>query len=433
MSESNNNETNEPKTKKQKIVEIFLMLHLIGWLIIIVLAYTVIGLVLWEIAPYIAFLSIPFLLAYIVRFIRIKKGQLKKASRELAILGILFSCAFQVWAYIPVAQTSQIVPDFDLAMENALGKDYLDKIPSDMKKLMKTSPFEARGLITNNGYNKRIDLEDLPYTQQLRVKYGLGSQQYMHIYSPKNFSGLRPGLVMIHGGAASSISDNEGIAENNTAMWFTRLGFIVFSIEYTMDNVAMPSHVFDVRTAVAWLHQNAASLNLNPDQLCAWGRSRGGHLATVLAYGAAKDDSWQKANAGNFTKEQLKIKAVVDLYGAVNPKWTGEWGNDFLAKRNEVLFNGTPSELPHLYGNLSASNLVSVNSPPTFIMHGRIDKMVHKEESTHLYAELQKKNVTSIYLEVPSGQHGFDAYPSTAGGQLMYYYAERFLLYQIYN
>ena len=54
------------------------------------------------------------------------------------------------------------------------------------------------------------------------------------------------------------------------------------SIEYRLTpSITFPANVEDVRTAVRWLKANAAAHALDPDRICLWGTSAGGHLAAV--------------------------------------------------------------------------------------------------------------------------------------------------------
>ena len=64
--------------------------------------------------------------------------------------------------------------------------------------------------------------------------------------------------------------------------YFARDGFAMASIEYRLTpSITFPANVEDVRTAVRWLKANAAAHALDPDRICLWGTSAGGHLAAV--------------------------------------------------------------------------------------------------------------------------------------------------------
>jgi acetyl esterase/lipase len=51
--------------------------------------------------------------------------------------------------------------------------------------------------------------------------------------------------------------------------------------------VTFPANVEDVRAAVRWVKANAGAQGLDPDRICLWGTSAGGHLAAVAALSGA--------------------------------------------------------------------------------------------------------------------------------------------------
>ena len=216
--------------------------------------------------------------------------------------------------------------------------------------------------------------------------------------------------------------------------YFASLGFVSFSIEYTSALVKpFPQGVKDMRKAIVHIKRNAEKYDIDNESIALMGPSRGGHLVTLCAYTGANNDSWWQEHGGNYTVEDLEVACVVDLYGAVDPFYPAKHGNNFLARRNEILFDGTPEEKEKLYRKHTVKNYVSDNCPPTLILQGTQDRMVWPGESRELHKELNKENVFNIYLEINFGQHGFDAVPGTAGNDLAYYFIPRFILLVLYG
>ena len=88
-----------------------------------------------------------------------------------------------------------------------------------------------------------------------------------------------PVIVFLHGGGWSGGTRTTG---PDFKRYFAQDGFAMASIEYRLTPaVTFPANVEDVRTAVRWLKANAAARGLDPDRICLWGTSAGGHLAAV--------------------------------------------------------------------------------------------------------------------------------------------------------
>ena len=86
-------------------------------------------------------------------------------------------------------------------------------------------------------------------------------------------------IVFLHGGGWSGGTRTTG---PDFRRYFARDGFAMASIEYRLTpSITFPANVEDVRTAVRWLKANAAAHALDPDRICLWGTSAGGHLAAV--------------------------------------------------------------------------------------------------------------------------------------------------------
>ena len=114
------------------------------------------------------------------------------------------------------------------------------------------------------------------------IQYGVanGKRLLLDAYVPPP-GGLRPAVVMIHGG---------GWREGDKASWApeaTRLaerGWVAFSVNYRLDEPSpFPAEIDDVQAAVRWVRANAAEYGVDPKRVAAVGESAGGHLAAMLA------------------------------------------------------------------------------------------------------------------------------------------------------
>jgi len=393
----------------------------------VLITYTRIGLLLWEIAPIITiYLLSPIVVGYLI-FNKLKQKKCAARKRSILSLPLIFTMLFfYVWAFIPAITASGYAKQFDEIFYNTFGEDYENKIPKEILNKLSKKPFSWSKMIRMEVPNK--------FTVVRNIYYGNHSRQFFDIYYPLNVSGYRPAIILIHGGATLKGSSNRAIAEVMTAKYFTAQGIIVISVEYRVPPEAhFIEMVTDVRTAIKWIRDHAEAYHINKSQIFVMGRSRGGQLATTAVYSGMNNNTWYMENAGNFTSKDLEVMGVISLYGTVNPYMAKEWGNDYIDNLNEIIFGASREEAPDLYRNCSAEYLIGENTPPTFIMHGSLDKIVYPTESRHLAQALTEKGILNIYLELPTGKHAFDTLPWTPGGQLMYYYLERFIWYLIYN
>lgn len=114
------------------------------------------------------------------------------------------------------------------------------------------------------------------------VAYGTTPEQELKldIYRPKSDAVL-PACVLVHGGGWIG-----GDKERFRALGFALAdkGYVVANVEYRLARAAKyPAAVQDCSLAVRWVRANANRLGLDPQRMCAWGGSAGGHLAGLLA------------------------------------------------------------------------------------------------------------------------------------------------------
>ena len=219
------------------------------------------------------------------------------------------------------------------------------------------------------------------------------------IYSPNAENRNGASIIVIHGGSWNGGVRNDFPQWNQ---WFTRNGFTVFDIDYTLS--PQPNYlsaINDVKKAVSWVKLNATEFNISPDKITLLGRSAGAHLALISAYSANSQDE--------------KVSGVISLYAPTDLIW------DYANLSNEYVIDGRGTLAKFLGGNpnesqeirdrfLFASPIenVSPNSPQTLLIHGGKDQLVRLENMERLSGKLNELNVRHATLYIPYGQHGFD-------------------------
>jgi acetyl esterase/lipase len=241
-----------------------------------------------------------------------------------------------------------------------------------------------------------------------------------------------PVILFLHGGGWSGGTRTTG---PDFKRYFARDGFAMASMEYRLTPaVTFPANVEDVRTAVRWLKANAASHGLDPDRICLWGTSAGGHLAAVA--GLAPRGMFEGRDNLNYTST---VRCVLDGYGPtrfdamdaqteeerttlqpavvsinVGPggrgapaaapatgidsrgggpgaAGRGALPHDAAASPESRLLGAPVQTVPERVRAASPISYVGNDAPPFLIMHGLADSSVPHGQSVLLYEALKRE------------------------------------------
>lgn len=197
------------------------------------------------------------------------------------------------------------------------------------------------------------------------------------LFIPENKKNV-PLVILIHGGgwAKGKREQMTPIAEK-----FARAGIAVFNISYRFaPKFHWPAQRQDVEDALAFMLQNREKFSLDTNRIAAFGYSAGAHLALMLAY--------------HPDRKSVNSKPLVAVAGGGSPVDLTAWPEGELV----VKFIGHPySTHAHLYKEASPIEYVSVDSPPTYLYHGKHDWIVEVEQSEKLVAALNKVGVESHF------------------------------------
>jgi len=230
----------------------------------------------------------------------------------------------------------------------------------------------------------------------INVAYGNDAEQKMDVYLPAGRSTDSTKLiVLVHGGAWVS-GDKADFAKYIPSLQQRLPNYAIANINYHLATTAanhFPTQENDMKAAIDFLLQKSVGYHISQNFVLL-GASAGGHLAMLQAY---KYDA-------------PKIKAVVDFYGPVD---MADMYNSLAVPLYktviETLMNGTPASNASLYQQSSPINFVSVQSPPTIILHGDADILVNPSQSVALKNKLQSLGVTNQLVVYPN--QGHDIWP----------------------
>ena len=230
---------------------------------------------------------------------------------------------------------------------------------------------------------------------------------------PAQQPGLRPCVVVVHGGSWSS-GDSRELPELNSRL--AKDGYTVASVNYRLaPHYRNPAQVEDVHSALDYLRSHATELSIDTNTFVLLGRSAGAQIALLAAY----------------TLQDIAIKGVIDFYGPADMVWGYSVpSNPMIMDSRKVMsdyLGGPYPAVPQNYLNSSPVAFVTPHSVPTLIIHGQQDVLVAYEHSVRLQRKLADSGVRNYLLTLPWATHGFDYTLNGPGGQLSTYCVERFL------
>lgn len=203
-----------------------------------------------------------------------------------------------------------------------------------------------------------------------------------------NEPGLRPTIVLLHGGAWRYGNHLE------TGGWpdfFTSHGYTVLSIEYRLSNDTYTSWQDtpnDVRDAIRYIKSNAKELSVDNTRITLFGQSAGGHLALLEAY------------------KHQNVHSVISLYAPVDLELDYRTSRDKSAELDFI--GGPPRQYPDRYRAVSPLNYVDANSPMTLLFQGNYDDLVSPRNVSLLSQKLSRNGVAHEKIILPLAGHSFD-------------------------
>ena len=247
---------------------------------------------------------------------------------------------------------------------------------------------------------RSVEMITIPYASPQ------GSELLLDLYRPAGARAPLPVIVFVHGGGWSVGTRTTG---PDFRRYFARDGFAMASIDYRLTPAGVfPRSVEDVKTAIRFLRKNARQYGLDPDRICLWGTSAGGHLAAVAALaprGTFEGTEW--------LDQSSSVTCVLDAYG---PTWfttmdeetgaeaasrqpvapalasgaraPGPQRHDADSSPESRLLGAPIRTIPDRVREASPLTYVSAGAPPFLIVHGLADGAVPHRQSVRLYEAL---------------------------------------------
>ncbi len=242
------------------------------------------------------------------------------------------------------------------------------------------------------------------------LRYGdrrFGESHTLDLYLPAEAGQPRPVVVFIHGGGWER---GNGAKDYPPVLFLVGRGYAVASINYRLsDDAPFPAQLRDCKAAVRWLRGKAASYNLDPDRIGAWGVSAGGHLAALL--GATGHVKESRLGDPRYFNKSSAVQAVCDwcgptdlercaLVGGYTERVVRKLLDNPRVNRRELADEANPNiqvkrtQLPP-----------GASFPPFLIVHGDRDDVVPLEQSELLRDALAARGAQVELRTVPSADH----------------------------
>ncbi len=232
---------------------------------------------------------------------------------------------------------------------------------------------------------------DLPGTDGVTVR----------VHRPVDAEGVRPCMVWIHGGGLVI-----GTAAGDDARfdrWCQLFGIVGVAVEYRLaPETKYPGPLEDCYAALQWVHDNAATLGVDPARVGIGGASAGGGLAAGLAL-LARDRS-ELALA-----YQLLIYPMIDdRQTTVSSTWADPIWPPSANTYGWTAYLGAAKGGPDVPIYAAAARAVDLSHlPPAFICVGALDGF--SDEDIDYAVRLRHAGVPAELHVYDGAPHGFDS------------------------
>jgi len=291
---------------------------------------------------------------------------------------LLSLCLYSILSGINIINAQTNLKDFPI--------DTSYTVYSAFQKLIKDYPYIK--IVSTAPSEKIKTKENIIYT-----KY---SERELHIdiFEPlREKNTYSPAVILIHGGGWRSGSKSmmhplaEKLAEN---------GYIAVAVEYRLSPEAkFPAAIYDLKSSVRWLKQNADEYKVDTNRVAILGCSAGGTLAAFTGVTNNNPKFEVKYDTLNISSN---VNAIIDIDGILDFTDPAEGGKDNDPEKpssGKLWFGSSFKENPEMWIEASPLNYFNGKTPPVIFInssqerfHAGRDEAIEKLQSFNVYFEL---------------------------------------------
>jgi acetyl esterase/lipase len=238
------------------------------------------------------------------------------------------------------------------------------------------------------------------------VRYGDHQVQLLDVWRRKDLP-VQPAPVLIFVPGGAWIHGSRSLQGYALMSHLAELGWVCLSIGYRVaPHHRWPSHIIDVKTAIAWARANVDKFGGDRNFIAVAGSSAGGHLAALAGLTGNDPELQNSLPQGSDTA----VDAVVGIYGRYDweDRSTPERVRfvDFLER---VVVNKRIARHPDVFRKASPIARVHRKAPPFLVIHGSKDRVIPVEQARSFVERLRSVSRSVVsYVELPGAGHGFD-------------------------
>lgn len=325
------------------------------------------------------------------------------ARGRMSKLGLGITAATMGALGYAIYQSTQSRDVIEEALKRDLGTEYQD-LPADREV---DTPARTASLLARPFSPQRPSVEvirNVSYTDG-------GRRAKLDVYRPADGSAKNaPVLIQVHGGGWTV-----GKKEEQALMLMYRLaelGWVCVAANYRLSpKHRFPTHVIDVKRAIAWVRANIAEYGGDPSYLVLTGGSAGGHLSSLAAL-TPNERAWQPGfeRADTSVAACVPFYGVYDMFGEDDDPYTIGLRDDMLSKR---VFPLDPPATMDDYRAASPIHQIHADAPDFFVLHGEKDTLVSVRQARAFVSRLRSETPATVtYAELPGAQHAFEVFGS---------------------